>query len=94
MSRSNFSAKVVQYSMQINSEDLTVIADAGYFKRVDILSCQETGVTANAPRSQNLGSRTKGFFGERRVIRWQHEAILETMQERLNCDPEVMQVRR
>ena len=80
--------------MQINSEDLTVIADDGYFKCADVLSCHEAGVTDNAPRSQNLGSRTKGFFGERRVIRWQHEAMHETMQERLNCDPEVMQVRR
>jgi hypothetical protein len=31
---------------------------------------------------------------ERRVTRWEHEAILEAMQDRLDCDPEIMRVRR
>ena len=31
---------------------------------------------------------------ERCVTRWEHEAILEAMQERLDCDPEIMRVRR
>ena len=31
---------------------------------------------------------------ERRVTRWEHEAILEAMQGRLDCDPEIMRVRR
>ena len=31
---------------------------------------------------------------ERRVTRWEHETILEAMQERLDCDPEIMRVRR
>ena len=133
----------------MDAEDLTVIADAGYFKRADILSCHEAGITANVPRSPNLGRQTKGLFGrkdfhyapekdeyrcpanerliwrmtseeaglmvhrywssncktcslkrkcttskERRVTRWEHEAILESMQDRLDCDPHIMRVRR
>ena len=39
----------------MDAEDLTVIADAGYFKRADILSYHEAGITANVPRSPNLG---------------------------------------
>ncbi len=133
----------------MDAGDLTVIADAGYFKRADILSCHEAGIKANVPRSQKLGRRTKGFFGrkdfhyapekdeyscpanerliwrmtseeaglivhrywssncetcslkpqcttgkERRVTRWVHEAILESMQDRLDSDPEIMRVRR
>ena len=133
----------------MDTEDVTVIADAGYFKRADILSCHEAGIKANVPRSQNLGRRTKGFFGrkdfhyapekdeyrcpanerliwrmtseeaglivhrywssncetcslkpqcttgkERRVTRWEHEAILESMQDRLDSDPEITRVRR
>jgi len=133
----------------MDAEDLTVITDAGYFKRADILSCHEAGITAFVPHSPNLGNRTNISFGkkdfryvpekdeyrcpanerlnwrmtseedgltlhrywsthcqtcalksqcttgkERRVIRWEHEAILETMQERLNRDPEIMRVRR
>jgi len=133
----------------MDAEDLTVIADAGYFKRTDSLSCHESGITAFVLRSPNLGNRTKTSFGkkdfrylpekdeyrcptnerliwrmtseeaglivhrywsancqtctlksrcttgkERRVTRWEHEAILEAMQERLECDPEIMRVRR
>ena len=133
----------------MDAEDLTVIADAGYFKRADILSCHEAGITANVPRSPNLGRGSKGLFGrkdfhyvpekdeyrcpanerliwrmtsaeaglmvnrywssncetcslkrqctpskERRVTRWEHEEILESMQDRLDCAPEIMRVRR
>jgi transposase len=31
---------------------------------------------------------------ERRVTRWEHEAILEAMQDRLDCDPGIMRIRR
>jgi transposase len=133
----------------MDAEDVTVIADAGYFKREDILSCYEAGIRAFVPRSEILGNRTKGFFGrkdfhylpekdeyrcpanerliwrmtseeegltlhrywsthcvtcslkpqctkgkERRVTRWEHEALLESMQDRLDRDPEIMRLRR
>ena len=133
----------------MDAEDLTVITDAGYFKRADILSCYEAGITAFVPHSPNLGNRTNISFGkkdfryipekneyrcpanerliwrmtseedgltlhrywstncqtcalksqcttgkERRVIRWEHEEILRTMQGRLDRDPEIMRVRR
>jgi hypothetical protein len=35
---------------------------------------------------------TKGR--ERRITRWEHESILEAMQARLDCDPEIMRLRR
>jgi hypothetical protein len=133
----------------MDTEDLTVIADAGYFKSKEILSCHEAGITANVPKPETSDKRAKGMFGrrdfryvpdkdeyrcpanerliwrytteengltvhrywssacpacamkaqcttgrERRVTRWEHEAILEAMQERLDCDPEIMRVRR
>lgn len=31
---------------------------------------------------------------ERRVSRWEHEAVLDRMEERLNARPETMQIRR
>ena len=49
----------------MDAEDLIVIADAGYFKRADILSCHEAGITANVPRSPNLGHRAKTSFGRK-----------------------------
>jgi hypothetical protein len=49
----------------MDAEDLTVIADADYFKRTDILSCHEAGITANVPHSPNLGNRAKTSFGRK-----------------------------
>jgi transposase len=31
---------------------------------------------------------------ERRIKRWEHEAVIDAMQARLDCDPGKMQVRR
>jgi len=147
--RTQLSPMATQAGEAMDAEELTVIADAGYFKREELLTCHEAGITAFVPRSPNLGNRTKTSFGkkdfhyvpekdeyrcpaderliwrmtseedglmlhrywstncqtcalksqcttgkERRVTRWEHEAILETMQDRLDCDPEIMRVRR
>ena len=133
----------------MDAEDLTAVADAGYFKSKEILSCHEAGITANVPKPETSDKRAKGLFGrkdfqyipdkdeyrcpanehliwrytteenglivhrywssncqacalksrcttgrERRVTRWEHETILEAMQERLDCNPEIMRVRR
>jgi len=147
--RSQLSLMATQAREATGAEDLTVIADAGYFKSEEILSCHEAGITANVPKPETSGKRAKGMFErrdfryvpdkdeyrcpaderliwrytteeneltvhrywssncqtcalksqcttgrERRVTRWEHEAILEAMQERLDCDPEIMRVRR
>jgi transposase len=147
--RTQLSSMATQASEAMDVEELTVIADAGYFKREELLSCHEAGITAFVPRSPNLGNRSKTSFGkkdfhyvpekdeyrcpanerliwrmtseeggltlhrywstncqacalksqcttgkERRITRWEHEAILETMQNRLDCDPEIMRIRR
>lgn len=133
----------------MHTKDLTVVADRGYFKSKEILSCHEAGITANVLKPETSGKRAKGLFRrqdfryvpekdeyrcpanerliwrmtseqdglmvhrywssnchacalksqcttgkERRVTRWEHEAILEAMQNRLDCDPDIMRVRR
>ena len=147
--RSQLSPMATQAGEALDAEDLTVVADAGYFKCEELLSCHEAGITANVPRPQTSGKRAKGLFGrqdfrylpdkdeyrcpanerliwrmtseqngltmhrywssncrtcslksqcttgkERRVTRWEHEVILEAMQERLDCDPQIMRLRR
>jgi len=147
--RSQLSPMATQAREAMETEDLTVIADAGYFKNKEILSCHKAGITANVPKPDTSGKKAKGMFRrqdfryipdkdeyrcpaneyliwrmtsdkdelvihsywssncqtcalksqcttgkERRVTRWEHEAILEAMQERLDCDPEIMRVRR
>ena len=70
--RGQLTPMATQAQEAMDTEDLTVITDAGYFKRADILSCHEAGMTANVPRSQNLGNRTKGFF-ERKNLHYAPE---------------------
>jgi len=147
--RTQLSPMATQAREAIGTEDLTVIADAGYFKSEELLSCHQAGITANVPKMDTSGKRAKGLFTkkafryqpetneyrcpanevltwrmtsvehgltlhrywssacpgcamraqcttgkERRVTRWEHEAILEAMQERLDRDPQIMRVRR
>ncbi|MGB5718380.1 MAG: IS1182 family transposase, partial [Gammaproteobacteria bacterium] len=147
--RSQLSPMAMQAREAMDAEELTAVADAGYFKSKEILSCHEAGITANVPKPETSDKRAKGLFGrkdfqyipdrdeyrcpanerliwrmtserneliihsywssncqacvlkskcttgkERRVTRWEHEAILEAMQDRLDCDPEIMRVRR
>jgi transposase len=147
--RSQLSPMAKQAREAMDPEDLTAVADAGYFKSKEILSCHEAGITANVPKPETSDKRAKGMFGrrdfryvhekdeyrcpanerliwrytteengltvhrywssscqtcalksqcttgkQRRVTRWEHEVILEAMQERLDCDPQIMRIRR
>jgi transposase len=59
---------------------------------------EENGLTVHRYWSSNCQTcalKSQCTTGkERRVTRWEHEAILEAMQGRLDCDPEIMRVRR
>ena len=135
--------------MAIDTKELTIVADRGYFKGEEILACQDAGITTYLPRPQTSRSITKGLFSkrdfqyqpeadeyrcpagerliwrmtqkkdgqrhhsywssncqacaiksqctsgkERRVTRWEHEAVLEALEARLDKEPERMRVRR
>jgi transposase len=138
-----------QAQTAIDTEDLTVVADRGYFKGKEILACHEAGITTYLPRPQTSRNITKGLFSkrdfqylpkadeyhcpagerliwrmtqekdgltlhsywssncqtcsinaecttgkERRVTRWEHEAVIDALQARLDRDPEKMRTRR
>jgi transposase len=53
------------------------------------LHCYWTTACPSCPLRQQCTTGT-----ERRVKRWEHEAVLDTMQERLDRDPDKMRVRR
>jgi len=53
------------------------------------LHCYWTTACPSCPLKQQCTTGT-----ERRVKRWEHEAVLDTMQERLDRDPDKMRVRR
>ena len=130
-------------------EDLTVVADRGYFKGEQILKCEQAGITPIVPKTLTSTSKADGRFDKqdfiyiaaddeyrcpagqraikrytsiergmtlhrywssacpgcplkarctpsayRRITRWEHEAVLDAMQERLDRQPEMMRVRR
>src|SRR5713101_1666705 len=130
-------------------DDLTVVADRGYFKGEQIRQCEQAGITPILPKSLTSNSRADGRFDKqdfiyiaaddeyrcpagqraikrfttiehgmtlskywssacprcplkahcttsdyRRITRWEYEAVLEAMQQRLDRQPEMMRVRR
>jgi transposase len=138
-----------QARQAIGIEELTVVADRGYFKGEQILECTNAGITPLVPKTLTSNSRAEGRFdkqdfiymaaddeyrcpaGERairrfttiengltiqkywssacprcpiraqcttsdyrRIARWEHEAVMEAMQDRLDRQPHVMRVRR
>src|SRR4249920_2261960 len=138
-----------QARQAIGAEELTVVADRGYFKSEQILECTNAGITPLVPKTLTSNSRADGRFDKqdfiyvaaddeyrcpagkraiwrfttvengltirkywssacprcpiraqcttsdyRRITRWEHEAVLEAMQDRLDRQPEIMRVRR
>jgi len=130
-------------------DDLTVVADRGYFDGEEILECDRAGMTPLVPKPTTSNSKAEGRFdkadfiyiakddeyrcpaGERaiwrmttiergmrlhrywpsacpkcplkqqctpsdyrRITRWEHEAVLEAMQKRLDWKPETARLRR
>jgi transposase len=134
----------------MGSEEITVLADRGYFNGDQVLACENTGVLPCIPKTLTSSSAKRGLFTRRdffydatrdhytcpagehltkaaarsdrrddmehyrhlsacltcslrprctpeklkRVKRWQHEGVLDTMQARLDRMPDAMGVRR
>lgn len=140
-------AKQAQDAMR--SEELTAVADRGYFTGEELLACEQAGITTYVPKPHTSGNEAKGLFrredfryspesntyrcpageqliwryrnidggktgdtfwssncprcalksrcttGEyRRIRRWEHEAVCEAVQARLDREPHMMRVRR
>ena len=131
------------------AEELTVLADRGYFKGEEILNCEQAGITPLVPKPLTSNSKADGRFDKRdfvyiaeddeyrcpagqraikrfttiehgmtlhrywssacpkcpikaqctpsdyrRITRWEHEVVLDAMQDRLDRQPDAMQRRR
>jgi hypothetical protein len=147
--RDQLTSMATQARTAMGTQDLTAIADRGYFKSEEILACHEAGITVIVPKTVTSGATADGRFGkadfiydaekneyrcpagqrliwrfatienglnlhrywssycqscsmkeqctpskQRRVSRWEHEAVLDAMQTRLDHAPEMMRVRR
>jgi transposase len=147
--RSHLSSMAKQAHAATGSEQLTVLADRGYFTGEEILECEQAGISTLVPKPLTSTSKADGRFdkrdftylpdqdeyrcpaGERaikrfttiergmtihkywpsacpkcpikaqctpseyrRIARWEHEAVLEAMQDRLERQPDAMRQRR
>ncbi len=147
--RTQLSSMAKQARSATGAEELTVLADRGYFKGEEILDCEQAGITPLVPKPLTSNSKAEGRFdkrdfvyipeddeyrcpaGERaikrfttiergmtlhkywpsacpkcpikarcttseyrRIARWEHEAVLDAMQERLDRTPEASRLRR
>jgi len=148
--RSQLSSMAKQARSAMGGEELTAVADRGYFKGEEILACEQAGITVIVPKPLTSGSKAEGRFGKqdfvyladddeyrcpagqrltrhfavvehgmtlhaywssacqgcamraqcttsaepRRIKRWEHEAVLDAMQARLDNAPEMMRIRR
>lgn len=49
-------------------EDLTVVADRGYFKGEEILACEQAGITTYVPKPLTSNSKAEGRFGKQDFV--------------------------
>jgi transposase len=130
-------------------EQLTAVADRGYYTGEEILACEQSGITTLVPKAKTSNNGARGLFSrerfrydpqvnsyrcpageiltwrfrnveagrtldaywssacphcslkaqctpaaQRRIRRWEHEAVLEAVQARLDAEPESMRLRR
>jgi len=147
--RTQLALMAAQAQNAIGKQDLTVVADRGYFSGVEILACEQLGVTPLVPKPLTSGNRAQGLFDKtdfiylaqsdeyqcpagqratwrfttiehglrlhkywssacptcsikgqcttginRRIARWEHEDVLDRMQQRLNAWPNPARLRR
>jgi len=147
--RTQLSAMAKQARSATGKEELTVLADRGYFNSPEILECDQAGMNPLVPKPLTSNSKAEGRFDKRdfvylaeddeyrcpagqraikrfttiehgltlhkywssacprcplkaqcttsdyrRIARWEHEAVLEAMQERLDRQPDAMKLRR
>ena len=133
----------------LDAQEITVVADRGYYSGEEIKTCAEAGIKTYLPKPQTSGNQAKGYFGKRdfiyhpeddeyecpageraiyrftreengkmirrywsstcthcsmrtqcttaknrRISRWEHEAILDELEDRMERAPDMMKVRR
>lgn len=60
--RNQLSSMAKQARAAIGIDNLTVIADRGYFKGEEILACQEAGIMAIVPKTMTSAAKAEGRF--------------------------------
>lgn len=147
--RAQLANMAIQAKDILETDNLTVVADRGYFSGDEIKACDDAGISTYLPKPQTSNNQAKGYFGkrdfiyhskedeyecpageraifrssreekgkiirrywssscvrcamktqcttgkERRISRWEHEVILDELEDRMEREPDMMKVRR
>jgi transposase len=147
--RTQLTKMALQSREALAVKDMEAIADRGYYKGPEILTCVQAGITPSVPKTMTSNNKAKGLYDkrdfvyieqdneyrcpagnrliyhhssiedgmkidcyytsvcqscplkaqcttskERRVRRWEHEGVLDAMQDRLDRNPGKMKQRR
>ena len=147
--RTQLSSMAKKARAAMGTNELTALADRGYFKGDEILECERVGITALVPKPRTSGNKAQGLFDKRdfmyvgsddeyqcpaghrairrfstveggmtlnkywssacpkcpmkvkcttgtyrRITRWEHERVLEKMQQRLEQTPAASRIRK
>lgn len=76
--RDQLSAMAKQAWVAMGTQSLSVVADRGYFKGEEILSCHEAGITTFVPKAKTSGAAAAGRFGR-------DDFIYDTAQNEYRC---------
>ena len=66
--RSQLSNMANQAREEFKAESLTVVADRGYYKGLEILACEQAGIAIYIPKPLTSGSKAEGRFGKQDFI--------------------------
>jgi len=66
--RNQLTSMALQAKAATGAEDLSVLADRGYFSGVEILACEQAGVTPYVPRPLTSGAKADGRFGKQDFV--------------------------
>jgi len=62
--RGQLTLVAAQVQQTLGKKNITIIADKGYFSRIDIKAAQDLGMTANVPQTDTSGAAKKGIFNK------------------------------
>jgi transposase len=66
--RSQLASMAEAAKAALHSDNLDVVADRGYFKGEEILTCERAGVMVTLPKPQTSGAKSKGRFGKQDFV--------------------------
>ena len=66
--RAQLASMSEQAKAVLDCDELTVVADRGYYSGEEIRACEQAGITTYLPKVQTSGNQAKGYFGKRDFI--------------------------